>query len=41
MNRYFIFLLHLFNGTVATMIGGMLLRKVFVSIHSAVLVAST
>lgn len=36
MNRYFIFLLHLFNGTVATMIGGMLLRKFFVSIHSAV-----
>ena len=24
MNRYFIFLLHLFNGTAATMIGGML-----------------
>lgn len=29
MKRYFIFALHLFNGTVATTLTGMLLRKLF------------
>lgn len=36
MKRYFIFLLHVFNGTVATMLTGMLLRRFFLAIYSAV-----